>query len=244
MDRLDGKRAFVTGGTRGLGFAVVERLAGLGADVHFTGRSDAGVAAARARLGCPATGHVCDMQDRERLQDILGGPWDILINNASVGGQVAPFHEADPAAWSEAVAINLTGAADAARAALPGLQERGGTVVNVSTGAAHRAIPGSSAYCVSKAGLAMLTKVLHEEYGPRGLRVFGFGPGVMKTDMHLEVRAHYEGVFASLEDVDGPETAADAIAFLCGAGGEAFRGREFNLMDEGLRAAMAAVSRY
>lgn len=239
---LEGRRALVTGGTRGLGLAVVRELASLGAEVTFTGTTQGSLEAARRQLDGDARGIVADMRDRDAMKAIGSEGWDVLVNNASVGGPLAVIHEADETAWLDTLDINLGAVVSLCHAVLPGMLKRGGTIVNISTGAAHRPIPKSSAYCVSKAGLAMLTQMLHAEYGARGLRVFGFGPGVMKTDMHMEVRTHYEGVFPPLDEVDGPETAARIVAWLCTDGADRFAGREIGILDEELRAAAGVSS--
>src|SRR5262249_56915863 len=95
-----------------------------------------------------------------------------------------------PAVWEESISINLVGAYYALRAVLPGMVARGGgTIVNVSSGAAYRPLEGWSAYCSGKAGLAMLTRAVALETAGKGIRIFGFSPGTIDTDMQVKIRA-------------------------------------------------------
>ena len=89
----------------------------------------------------------------------------------------------------------------------------------------------------------MLTQNLHTEYRQNGIRVFGFSPGVMRTDMHSEVRetGYYNGVFPPLDDIDGPENAAQIIAWLCTSAADTFIGQELSIRDEELLRAVAVT---
>ena len=119
------------------------------------------------------------------------------------------------------------------------LKDGRGTIVNISSGAAHRAMEGWSAYCASKAGLAMLTKSLALEYGPLGIRVFGFAPGIVDTDMQASIRASGIGPLAKLPRnmLASPSEPAAAIAFLCSTGGASFAGQELDIRNADFRAA-------
>jgi NAD(P)-dependent dehydrogenase (short-subunit alcohol dehydrogenase family) len=103
---------------------------------------------------------------------------DILVNNAGVIEPISDIAASDPAAWARNISVNLVGAYNAVRAVLPGMLAggAGGTIVNVSSGAAFRPLEGWSAYCSGKAGLAMLTRAVALETAGRGVRVFGFAP--------------------------------------------------------------------
>jgi len=110
-----------------------------------------------------------------------------IVNNAGLIGPLRDLGEAEPDDWARTIEVNLLGAYNGTRAALPRLRP-GGVIVNVSSGAAHMAVAGWSAYCVSKAGLAMLTRATYAEHGSR-IRVYGVQPGMVDTDMQAEIRA-------------------------------------------------------
>src|SRR5690606_34561237 len=122
-----------------------------------------------------------------RVED-EGGGLDILVNNAALGGPLARFTDVDADAWRATIDTNLTGAFTCAHALLPFLLARKGTIVNIGAGAAEQPFDGMSAYCVSKAGLVMLTRMLAFEYGELGLRAYGFRPGMIDTDMQTALR--------------------------------------------------------
>jgi NAD(P)-dependent dehydrogenase (short-subunit alcohol dehydrogenase family) len=133
--------------------------------------------------------------------------------------------------------INLTGPYNACHAALPHLLERGGTIINVSSGAAHRPLEGWSAYCSSKAGLAMLTRSIMLEYGDRGIRAYGFSPGTVRTDMQTIIRATGMNPVSQLpiEALIPPAAPAAAIAWLCTAEAADYPQGEIALRDDDLR---------
>jgi NAD(P)-dependent dehydrogenase (short-subunit alcohol dehydrogenase family) len=114
-----------------------------------------------------------------------------------------------------------------------------GTIINVSSGAAHRPLPGWSAYCAAKAGLAMLTRALAAEYGEQGIRVFGFAPGIVDTDMQATIRASGIGPVAKLprEALSNPREPAEAIAFLASSASSALSGQELDIRNPEFRAA-------
>jgi NAD(P)-dependent dehydrogenase (short-subunit alcohol dehydrogenase family) len=163
----------------------------------------------------------------------------VLVNNAGVIEPIASIADSDPAAWARNVAINLSGAFNAVRAVLPGMiAAGGGTIINVSSGAAIRPLEGWSAYCSAKAGLAMLTQAIALETNGQGVRVFGFQPGTTDTDMQVAIRA--SGINqvsriprANLTPVAHP---AVAIVYLCTPAADDLNGREFSLRDDPFRA--------
>jgi NAD(P)-dependent dehydrogenase (short-subunit alcohol dehydrogenase family) len=238
---LGGRRAFVTGGTRGIGLATVAALRRAGAEVTFTARSRDKAEAALGRLGgLGARAAVLDVTDAAGLAEALRPGFDILVNNAGVIAPIGRLAELDPADWAANIATNLVGAFAAIRAALPGMLARGGgTVVNLSSGAAHRPMEGWSAYCSGKAGLAMLTRCLHEEYAPQGLRAFGFAPGVVDTDMQGAIRASGLNPVSRLprEALAPPDEPAWAIAWLATPAADALVGQELDIRQASFRAA-------
>ena len=146
--------------------------------------------------------------------------------------------ETDPVAWARNINVNLFGAYNVVRATVPQMvASGGGTVINISSGAAHRALEGWGAYCCAKAGLAMLTTALSLETTRSGVRVFGLAPGVIDTDMQVTIRA--SGINrvsqiprANLAPVEHP---AAAVLYLCTDDADDLIGREVALLDPEFR---------
>jgi 3-oxoacyl-[acyl-carrier protein] reductase len=247
MPELAGKTAIITGGSRGIGAAAARALAGAGASVMIAARD--GMAALRAAdaiavSGGQACGVSCDVADYAAVEAMVEdtmrrfGKPDILINNAGAIEPIATLAQSDPAAWAHNINVNLIGAYNAVRATLPHmLTNGGGTVINVSSGAAHRPLEGWAAYCSAKAGLAMLTAALTLETALTGVRVFGLAPGVVDTDMQVTIRA--SGINrvskiprANLASVDHP---AAAIVYLCTEAADDLAGKELALLDPEFR---------
>ncbi len=239
---LAGKTALVTGATRGIGLATVRALALAGARVHFTARSPKGLATARDGLGSvPATGHLADMTDPQAMSRLFDPGFDILINNAAVITPIGRILDVTLADWARNIDTNLTACFHATQLALRHMvPNRGGTIVNISSGAAHRPQEGWSAYCAGKAGLAMLTRSVHLEYGNQGIRVFGFAPGVVDTDMQGSIRASGINPVSQLPraSLAPPDQPAAAIAWLCTPAADPLAGQELDIRDAALRAAI------
>jgi NAD(P)-dependent dehydrogenase (short-subunit alcohol dehydrogenase family) len=236
---LKGRRAVVTGGSRGIGLAVVEALAARGAEVLFTARNAEGIEAATAALprGLNARGIVCDVTDLERMKALLADPIDILINNAGVIGPIARIAEVDLADWAENHRVNVLSAFGAIRLALPGLIRRKGTIVNLSSGAAFNPMEGWSAYCAGKAALAMITRCVHLEYGGAGVRAFGFAPGLVDTDMQAAIRASGVNPVSALprESLRPASEPGQAIAWLCTPEADDLAGTDLDIRNATLR---------
>ena len=117
------------------------------------------------------------------------GPVGVLVNNAAVIGPARFREDADPASWSETIAINLNGAYSCCREVLPLMRERGrGRIINVVSGLAWIAFPRFCAYCTSKAGLLQMTRCLAEELTWDPVQVMALDPGVMDTQMQTNIR--------------------------------------------------------
>jgi NAD(P)-dependent dehydrogenase (short-subunit alcohol dehydrogenase family) len=239
---LSGKTALVTGGSRGIGLATVRALAGAGAEVHFTTRSSANLAAARRALGpIPATGHHADMTDRFAMATLLEQGFDILVNNAAIIGPIGRIIDVSVEDWAANIDVNLVSAFHATQLALRHMVATGGgTIVNISSGAAHRPQEGWSAYCAGKAGLAMLTRSVHLEYGDRGVRVFGLAPGVVDTDMQGAIRASGINPVSKIPrgDLAPADQPARAVAWLCTPSADPLAGQELDIRAPDLRAAV------
>jgi NAD(P)-dependent dehydrogenase (short-subunit alcohol dehydrogenase family) len=239
---MQGKRVLITGASRGIGAAAARAFAKRGARLGLLARSTEAVAALAADLdGIALAGDVADAGDMAdavaRMHAELGGV-DVLINNAAVIDPIASIDAADPAAWGAALDINLKGVFHGMHAVLPGmLDQGGGTIITVSSGAAHAPLEGWSAYCASKAGAAMLTRCLHLETGARGIRALGMAPGTVATDMQGAIRASGVNPISQLDWSDHipPEWPAQALVWMCGPDADDCLGQEISLRDPDIR---------
>ena len=224
---IAGKVAIVTGGSRGIGRAIVERLAADGADVTFFYRGNAAAAAevvaAVTAAGGKATAEQLDVRDSaacvaavERVADRCGRI-DILVNNAGItrDNPLAAFEDADVA---EVLATNVTGVFNVCRAVVPYMtSQRAGTIVNLSSVAGDKGGRGQTNYAASKGAINAFTRALAVELAPRKVRVNAVAPGVIDTEMSAEVRDLAGDAVLSrilLRRWGRPEEIADAVWFL------------------------------
>ncbi len=235
---LSGRTALVTGGNRGIGSAAVLALAKAGASVTYTARSEA--SAAEGPTGAGITAKIADVAERGRMAEVMRMGFDILVNNAGIITPIGRMDEVDAEEWGRNIEVNLIAAFQVTQLAIRHMAGQGrGTIINLSSGAAHRAMEGWSAYCAGKAGLAMLTKCVHEEFGATGIRVFGFAPGVVDTGMQGSIRASGINPVSQLprSSLAPPSEPAYAIAWLCTAEADAMAGREVDVRHADFRAA-------
>jgi NAD(P)-dependent dehydrogenase (short-subunit alcohol dehydrogenase family) len=192
-------------------------------------------------LGLRAASVRCDVADDASAQDAvaeclrLAGRLDALVNNAGQIDPIGKVAETDPAAWAAAVSVNLVGPYRMTHAALPALSRSPrACIVNLSTGAAHTAREGWSAYCSSKAGLAMLTRCLAGEY-PQ-VACYGFQPGVVDTQMQVRIRASGVNEISRIprEQLASPERPASFVAWLCDARPADLVGQDLTVNDPSL----------
>ena len=182
---LRGKVALVTGGNRGIGFAIAQALAEAGASVIIAGRDERALQASAARLPQARPVH-CDVRDPhsvERLFQFVGERFDgldILVNNAGLAHPNREIAKLPLAEWQEVIDTNLTGLFLITRAALV-VMRAGGAIVNNLSVAARTIFPGMAAYTASKHGALGFTQTLREELRPRRIRVIALMPGATDT---------------------------------------------------------------
>ncbi|MFN3644966.1 MAG: SDR family oxidoreductase [Gemmobacter sp.] len=251
MTELSGRLVAITGAARGIGAAAARAFAGQGARVALISRDAARLGALAAELGPDALALPCDVADAAALAAALAraeaafGPLEVLVNNAGVVDPIAPIATADPAAFARTLAVNVAGVFNGMHAALPGMIARGrGTILTIGSGAAYNPLEGWAAYCSSKAAALMLTRAAHLEAGGAGVRVISLSPGTVATDMQAQIRASGINPVSQLDwSVHiPPEWPAQALVWLCGPGGEAYRGGECSLRDEAVRRAVGLVA--
>jgi NAD(P)-dependent dehydrogenase (short-subunit alcohol dehydrogenase family) len=191
MGRLDGRRALVTGGGRGIGAAVARTLSQEGATVTVAARTAPEVEAVADAVG--GTAVVMDVGDATSVAQGMDavGAVDVLVANAGVVWPLRRFVETDVEEWEQALAINLFGAVRVVRAALPGMVGRGwGRIITISSGAASPpGMPSANAYSTSKAALDMFTLHLAAELEGTGVTANAVRPGVVDTEMQTFMRS-------------------------------------------------------
>lgn len=248
MGSLAGKVVIITGASRGIGEAAAEAMAAAGATVMLAARDGARAGAVAQRIvaaGGKASARACDVSSYAEVEKLVAetigrfGRLDVLVNNAGVIEPIASLLDGDPAEWARNIEINLIGAYYAVRAVLPPMVAAGGgTIINVSSGAAIRPLEGWSAYCTGKAGLHMMTRAIALETGDKGIRVFGFQPGTTDTDMQVLIRASGINQISQIPRANLTPVAhpAAAIVYLCGPEADDLKGLDFSLRDDAFRA--------
>ena len=241
---LQGKIALVTGASRGLGEGVARALAADGAAVMLLARDGdlaQQVASEIVAGGGEAEALACDVSDYPSVERAVAdtrqrlGGLDILVNNAGVIEPIAEIAASDPAIWARSIQINLIGAYYVVRAVLDGMLQGGGTIINVSSGAAYRPLEGWSSYCAGKAGLAMLTRSLALE--TTGVRIFGFSPGTIDTDMQVKIRASGLNQVSQIPrgNLSPVEHAVRGLLYLCNGASDDLAGQDVSMRDEAFR---------
>jgi 2-deoxy-D-gluconate 3-dehydrogenase len=247
--RIEGKRVLITGGSKGIGAETAAVLAQAGADVAIVGRDRAGLAETEARVR--AAGRRCvvieaDMATVEGPQQAAARALDafdtvdILVNNAGIA-RLDPLQTLAAAAWDETMFVNLRAPYLLAQALVGKMMaQRAGKIINVSSQAGVIALETHGAYCASKGGLNMLTKVMALEWGPHNIQVNAVCPTVILTPMGAEVwgdprKANPMLAKIPLGRFGQPVEVADLILFLASPASDLITG-EAILIDGGYTA--------
>jgi 2-dehydro-3-deoxy-L-rhamnonate dehydrogenase (NAD+) len=187
--RLDGRLAIVTGGARGIGFAIARRLLGAGATIVIWDSDFAAAAEAVDRLredGDHARSYDVDVRSPASIaaglrESLEGREVDILVNNAGIAGRTAPLTELSDDDWEETVVTDLTSVFYCCRAVLPMMRRRArGAIVNLASVTGKEGNPNQVPYSVAKAGVIALTKALAREVAPE-IRVNCVAPALIRT---------------------------------------------------------------
>ncbi len=244
MSDVKGQAIIITGASRGIGEATARHLGALGATVILAARSLSrfeNIASDIEGKGGKAVAVNCDVSRVDDLQNLVStalrvtGRLDVLINNAGIIDPIARIADSDPDAWSKVVDINVKGVYHGLRFAIPEMIARGGgTIINISSGAATSALEGWSHYCATKAAVLSLTRVADKEYRDAGIRVVGLSPGTVATDMQVQIKASGINPVSQLDPSAhiSAEWVARAIAYLCGPGADGHLGTDFSLKTE------------
>ncbi len=248
---MQGKVVVITGASRGIGAASARVFAQAGASVTLLARDAGQITDLATELGGHALALPCDVADWDAVQAAVQmvqarfGRLDVLINNAGVIDPIARLADADPSLWGQAIDINLKGVFHGMRAAIPVMRTQGsGTIITISSGAAVNPMEGWSAYCASKAGALMLTRMAHLEEAAHGLRVLGLSPGTVATDMQRQIKASGVNAISQLDfavhiPADWP---ARALLWMCGPEADDWLGKDISLRDEGVRRAVGLIA--
>ncbi len=181
--RLDGRRAFISGGAKGIGAAIVRSFADAGAQVVI---GDLDIAAATGLAGqVGATAVRVDVGDTGLVQAIMSqhGPFDLLVNNAGAD-QHAFFTDTTPEDWARLLAVNLVSTFACTQAALPPMQAAGfGRIININSEAARLGSRGGAVYSAAKGGVIAFTKSIARENARFGITANAIAPGPIRTPM-------------------------------------------------------------
>ena len=234
--RLDGRRALVSGGSRGIGLGAAAALAEAGAEVTITARNAADIVAAVSALeacGLVARGHALDVTDTAAVAGFLEAeaPFDVLVNSAG-GARHAPFLEVTEADYEAIIALNLKSALFMSQGVARKLVAAGkpGSIIHISSQMGHVGGPRRTVYSASKFAVEGLTKSMAIELGPHNIRVNTVAPTFVETEMSAAGLSDPDfrswvlgkiklGRLARVEDIMGPVLllASDAGAMITGS---------------------------
>lgn len=222
-DAFNGRIAFVTGATRGIGLAIAERLADAGAFVIGTATSETGAASISEKLGARGRGIVLDVTNAEAAVAAVNavvtefGRFDILVNNAGITRDQLAMRMTDEA-WDAVIATNLTAAFRLSRTVLrPMMKARFGRIINITSVVGAMGNAGQANYAAAKAGLIGMSKSIAREVASRNITVNCVAPGFIDTDMTKGLpEEHKKALLAQIpaQRLGQTDDIAAAVAFL------------------------------
>jgi len=224
---LNNRTAVVTGGARGIGRAIAERLLASGAKVSLWDVDANALAATASEINLPGQLHTVtvDLANAESVEAAAAatvaafGKLDILVNNAGITGGNAKTWEIDPADWRRVMEINLNGPYYCCRSVVPHLLRNGyGRIVNIASIAGKEGNPNASHYSASKAAVIALTKSLGKELATANITVNAVAPAVIATDILAQMRqSHIDYMLSKIPmgRFGKKEEAAALVAWLC-----------------------------
>ncbi|MGJ8626967.1 MAG: SDR family oxidoreductase [Sulfitobacter sp.] len=247
---MTGKTVMITGASRGIGAEAARVFATAGANVALIARSQEAIADLAGEIGEKAIAIPCNVARFSEMSAAVEitlrafGGLDVLINNAGVIEPIAHIADANPDEWAQVIDINLKGVFNGVRAALPVMKETGaGSILTISSGAAHGPVEAWSHYCTSKAAAHMLNQCVHKEEAQNGIRAIGLSPGTVATQMQREIKASGINPVSQLDwDVHVPaDWPAKTLLWMCSAEADRFLGDEISLRDDDVRRAVGLI---
>ncbi|WP_299780273.1 SDR family oxidoreductase [uncultured Roseobacter sp.] len=241
---MTGKTVLITGASRGIGAETARVFARAGANVALVARGQGQIADLAGEIGQQAIAIPCNVANAREVAaavdttvDAFGG-LDVLINNAGVIEPISHLSDADVETWGDVIDINLKGVFYGMRAVVPVMKASGGgSVLTISSGAAHGPVEAWSHYCASKAAVNMLTRCLDKEEAEHGIRAIGLSPGTVATQMQREIKSSGINPVSQLDwDAHIPaDWPARALLWMCSPAADAWCGQEISLRDEDIR---------
>jgi len=247
---FSGKTVMITGASRGIGAEAARQFAAQGANVALLARSQDALAELQGEIGDKAIAILCNVARYTEMAAAVDttlrtfGSLDVLINNAGVVEPISHLADADPEAWGQVIDINLKGVFNGIHAALPAMRDQGGgSILTISSGAAHGPVEAWSHYCASKAACNMLNRCVDKEEAQHGIRAIGLSPGTVATQMQREIKASGINPVSQLdwEDHIPPQWPAKCLMWMCTPAADRFKGDEISLRDEDIRRAVGLI---
>lgn len=250
MTDVQGKTVLITGASRGIGESAARVFAEAGANVVLVARSANDITRIADEIGEKALAVTCDVSNFSEVEAAVAkavetfGGVDILINNAGVIEPISHLATSDPEGWAKVIDINVKGVYYGIRAVQPMMEANGGgSILTISSGAAHGPVEAWSHYCTSKAAVNMLNRCVDKEARDKGIRAIGLSPGTVATEMQREIKSSGVNPVSKLDWSDHipPEWPAKCLLWMCGPGGDDWLGDEISLRDEGIRKAVGLI---
>tara|TARA_R110002074_G_scaffold209291_2_gene378250 strand:+ start:10611 stop:11360 length:750 start_codon:yes stop_codon:yes gene_type:complete len=247
---MTGKTVMITGASRGIGAEAARVFAAAGTNVALIARSQEAIADLAGEIGEKAIAIPCNVARFGEMSAAVEttvrafGGLDVLINNAGVIEPIAHLADADPDDWGQVIDINLKGVFNGIRAALPVMKAAGaGSILTISSGAAHGPVEAWSHYCASKAAANMLNRCVDKEEAQNGIRAIGLSPGTVATQMQREIKASGINPVSQLDwDVHIPaDWPARTLLWMCSADADRYLGDEISLRDDDIRRAVGLI---